>query len=88
MVIREAFDLRSQHDQPLFMPIEVSHETSTDIPGNDRVRVDGCEDIEQVLDVHVFQHDPSCLLEARLVRINKNQQAAKVLVLCFAEEWR
>ena len=70
IVIRECFDLWSQHDKPWFMLIEVIHKSGADIPDILRVSIDRCEDIEQVLDVHILWHDPSRFFKAGLVRMN------------------
>ena len=72
MVIRESFDLRPQHDQPPFAPIEVPRESNTGTPDTGRVWVNGREDVEQVLNIHILRRDPSRLIEARLARVNDN----------------
>jgi hypothetical protein len=60
MAVWESLELWPQHNQPWFVPTEVPHEIGTGTPDAVRVQVNGCEDIEQVFDIHIFRHDPSC----------------------------
>jgi len=66
MVIREPFDPWPQNDEPWFVPREVRREIATGLPDVVRVGVDGCEDIEQMLDVYVLRRDPPCFSEVKL----------------------
>jgi hypothetical protein len=88
MVIREPFDLSPQHGKPRFVPIYVVHEMKTGIPDVGRVFVDGCEDIEEVFDVHILRRDPSCFFETGLVRIDINRQPTEVALLGGTKERR
>jgi hypothetical protein len=88
MVIGKAFDLRPQHSLPWFVPIEVLHEVATSIPDTTRVRVDGCEDIEQVLNVHILRPDPLRFLNPGLPGSRINRQPGEVMILGRTEEWR
>ena len=58
------------------------------MPDGVQVRIDRCEDIEQVLDIYIPRYDPSCLSEVGLVRIKINRQSDEVTVLDCAEERR
>ena len=87
MAIWESFDLWPQYDQPWFVSIKVAHEKNAGVPCVDRARVNRCEDIEQVLDVHILRYNTSGLFKAGLVRINVDRQSTKVTILGCAEEW-
>jgi hypothetical protein len=69
MVVRESFEPWPQHDQSRFVPEEVLHEVVTRSPDAIGGFVDGGEDIEQVLNVHVLRHDPSGVSKPRPVGI-------------------
>ena len=54
MVIWETLHLWPQYDESWFVPIEVLREIFAGIPDIIRVCIDGCEDIEKVLDIHIL----------------------------------
>ena len=54
MIIRESFYLLRQGDQTSFVPIKVPQKVEADIPDIIRICVGRCENIEQVLHVHVL----------------------------------
>ena len=66
MDIWERFDLWPQCNWTPFVPMKVLHEVIADIPDITGVRVNGCKNVKQVLDIHVLRHDPRCILEARV----------------------
>ena len=68
MIIRESFYFWSQHSEPWFVPLEVSNEIGAGVPGVIRNRVEGCEDIEEVFNIHVLRPDPPRFSKLRLVR--------------------
>ena len=69
VIVREPFDLWSQNDEPLFVPNEVVHKFVAGFPDIVQVCIDGCEDIEQVLNIHILRCNPSRFNEPGLDRI-------------------
>ena len=88
MVIWETFDLWTQNRLSWFVPIEVEHKVCACIPVPTRVRVDGREDIEQMLDIHILRPDPSRLFKSRITGTRTNRQSGDVNIFYRAEEWR
>jgi len=64
-----------------FVPVEVPHEVKTCFPDFARVIGDRREDIEQVLDIRILQHDPSSFPKHGLVRIDIHRQPGEVTIL-------
>ena len=54
MVIRESFYFWSQYSESRFVPFEVGNEIGAGVPDVVRVRVEKCEDVEKVFDIHVL----------------------------------
>jgi hypothetical protein len=59
VIIRKPLDPQPQHGLPRFAPAEVYQKAGASSPDFIRVRVDGREDIEQVLDIPILRGDPS-----------------------------
>jgi len=68
--------------------IEVPYEISAGVPDTFRVCVDGCEDNEQVLDVHILRRDPPRLLEPGVVRGEPDRESEEVTFLYRTKERR
>jgi hypothetical protein len=73
MVIWESFYLWHQHSEPWLVFMEMIQKISTGVPGVVRIHVKGCEDIEQVFDIHVLRSDPLRFVEPRLVTFEITQ---------------
>ena len=73
MIIRESLYSWSQHSRPWFVTAEVPHKVTAGVPGVVRDRLEGCENFEQVFDIHVFRCDPLRFNEPRLVRVEITQ---------------
>jgi len=88
VIVREPFDFWSQNDEPLFVPNEVVRESGAGFPDIVRVLVNGCEDIEQVLNVYILRRDPPRFSEPGLVRTKINRHPGEVKFPGRAEEWK
>ena len=88
MAVHISFDFWPRHCIPSLVPIQVLDKIGTDVPNDVRVRVDGCEDVKQVPNVHVIRRNPPCFFKLGLLGINHDRQPAEVVILGCAEEGR
>ena len=70
MIVWEPLDFWLQNDQSMFVQIEVLHKIGAGTPDTVQVRINSCEDIEQMLDIYIFRSDPLRSSEVGLVGIN------------------
>ena len=68
MTIGKAFDLWPKYGVSWFVLIEVLHKVATGFPDIPCAHVNRRENIEQVLNVYIFQLDPLRLFEHGIVR--------------------
>ena len=64
MIIGKRFNLWPQHCLPRVVPTEEKQKADTGSPDLIRVRIDGHQDIEQMLNIRVLRDDPSCFSES------------------------
>src|ERR1700753_698588 len=64
MIIGKVLNFWPQNSLPRLLSIEVSQKVFTGSPDLVRVRVDGRENIEQMLNIRILRGDPSCFFES------------------------
>ena len=58
MIAWESFNLGPRYSESYFVQVEVPHETGIGFLDIIRVRANGYEDIEQMLDIYIPRRDP------------------------------
>ena len=72
MVIAKALEPRPQHRSSWFVPKEMLNEVASSTLSFAPGCVNGCEDIEQVLNTHVLRRDPSRFSKPGPIGVNAN----------------